>query len=66
LLFQKHKTFHVEEQRRTQHYHVHEFNKCVFVKHSDIVSSFLVILTFYCANTAAFYISDWKNLEGGQ
>ena len=47
-------------------YHGHEFIKCVFVKHSDIVSYFLVILIFYCANSTAFYISDWKNLEGNQ
>jgi len=45
-------------------YHVHEFNKCVFVKHNDIISYFLVILIFYCANTTAFHISDWKILEG--
>jgi len=37
-------------------YHVHEFNKCAIVKHSDIVSYFLVI--FYRANTTAFHISD--------
>jgi len=39
-------------------YHVHEFNKCAIVKHSDIVSYFLVI--FYRANTTAFHNSDWK------
>jgi len=47
-------------------YHVHEFNKCVFVKHSDIISYFLVILIFYCPNTTAFHISEWKILEGGR
>jgi len=48
------------------YYHVHEFNKCVFLKRSDIISYILVILIFYCANTTAFQISDWKILEGGQ
>jgi len=45
-------------------YRGHEFNKCVFVKHSDTVSYFLVILIFYCANTTAFHNSYWKMLEG--
>jgi len=45
---------------------VREFNKCVFVKHSDIVSYFLIISIFYFANTTAFYISDWSILEGGR
>jgi len=47
-------------------YHVHDFNKCVFVKHIDIASYFLIILIFYCSNTTAFHISDWKILEGGR
>jgi len=37
----------------------------VFVKHSDIVRYFLVIEIFYCANTTAFHMSDWKISEGG-
>jgi len=47
-------------------YRVHDFIKCVFVNHLDIASYFLVILIFYCANTTAFHISDWKILKGGR
>jgi len=35
-----------------------------FCKHSDIVRSFLDIVIFYCANTTAFPMSDWKISEG--
>jgi len=42
-------------------YHVHEF-KYVFVNHSDIVGYFSVIWIFYCTNTTACHISDWKIL----
>jgi len=35
----------------------------VFVEHSD-VRYFLVIVIFYCANTTAFHMSDWKMSEG--
>jgi len=49
-------------------YDVHAFNKCVFVKHSDILTYFLVILIFYCANTTAFFIfltgKFWKGSIG--
>jgi len=31
-------------------------------KHSDIVRYFLVIAFFYCANTTAFHMHDWKFL----
>jgi len=48
------------------YYHVHEFNKCIFVEHSDIITYFLVILIFYFANATAFHTSDWKILEGGR
>jgi len=44
-----------------------QFNKCVLVEHSDIVSYFLVILIFYCANTTAFFIfltgKFWKRVD---
>ena len=46
--------------------HVHEFNKWVLVQHSDVVRYFTVIVIFYCANTTAFHISDWKFSEGGR
>jgi len=36
------------------------------VPHSDIVSYFLVIVIFYCANTIALYMPDWKFSEGGR
>jgi len=45
--------------------HVHEFNKWVLVQHSDVVRYFIVIVIFYCANTTAFHMSDWKFSEGG-
>jgi len=32
----------------------------IFVKHTDIVRYFLDIVVFYCANTTAFPMSDWK------
>ena len=41
-------------------------NKRVFVEHSDIVRYFLVIVIFYCANTTAFHMHEWKFLEGGR
>jgi len=44
---------------------VHEFKKWVFVQHSDIVSYLLAIVLFYCANTTALHMSDWKFSEGG-
>jgi len=28
--------------------------------------SILVIVIFYCANTAAFHMPDWKASEGGR
>jgi len=43
---------------------VHE-SKSVFVQRRDIVRYFLVIVIFYCANTTAFHMPDWKFLEGG-
>ena len=45
-------------------FHVHEFNKWVFVLHSDVARYFIVIVIFYCANTTAFHMSDWKFSEG--
>jgi len=36
----------------------------IFVKHSDIVRYLLDIVIFYCTNTTAFLMSDWKILEG--
>jgi len=30
----------------------------------DIVRYFLVIVIFYCANTTAFLMSDWKFWKG--
>jgi len=36
----------------------------IFVKHSDIDRYFLDIVIFYCANTAAFPMSEWKISEG--
>jgi len=36
----------------------------IFFKHSDIVPYFLDIVIFYCANTTAFSMSDWKISEG--
>jgi len=38
----------------------------IFVKRSDIVRYFLVIVIFYCANTTAFRMSDWKTFEWGR
>jgi len=35
----------------------------IFVKHSDIVRFFDIVI-FYCANTTAFPICDWKVSEG--
>jgi len=35
-----------------------------FFKHSDIVRYFLDIVIFYCTNTTAFPMSDWKIWEG--
>ena len=46
--------------------HVHEFNKWVLVQHSDVVRYFIVIVIFYCANTTAFHMPDWKFSEGGR
>jgi len=46
--------------------HVHEFNKWVLVQHSDIVRYFIVIMIFYCTNTTAFHMSDWKFSKGGR
>jgi len=34
-------------------------------KHSDIACYFLVIEIFYCANTTAFRMPDWKISESG-
>jgi len=39
-------------------------NLIVFVQQSDILRQFLVIEIFYCANTIAFHMPDWKILEG--
>ena len=39
-------------------------NLIVFVQQSDILHYFLVIEIFYCANTIAFHIPDWKISEG--
>jgi len=39
-------------------------NLIIFVKHGDIVCYFLVIEIFYCANTTAFHMPDWKISEG--
>jgi len=36
----------------------------IFVKHTDIVVYFFVIVIFYCANTTALPMSDWKISEG--
>jgi len=36
------------------------------VQHSDIVRYFIVVVIFYCTNTTAFHISDWKFSEGGR
>jgi len=36
----------------------------IFVKHTDIVLYFFVIVIFYCANTTALPMSDWKISEG--
>jgi len=36
----------------------------IFVKHSDIVRYYLDIVIFYCANTTAFTMPDWKISEG--
>ena len=44
--------------------HVHEFNKWVFVQHSDIVRYFLAIVIFHCARTIASHLSDWKFSKG--
>jgi len=42
-----------------------EFNKRVFVQRIDILRYFLVIvMIFYCANTNAFHMPDWKFSEG--
>jgi len=46
--------------------HVHELKKIVLVRHSDIVRYFLVTVVFYCANTTAFHMPDWKFSEGGR
>jgi len=35
-------------------------------EHSDVVRYFIVIVIFYCANTTAFHMSDWKFSEGGR
>jgi len=32
--------------------------------YSDIVRYFLVIVIFYCANTTALHMPEWKCLEG--
>jgi len=40
-------------------------NLLIFVKHSDVVCYFLVIEIFYCTNTAAFHMPDWKISERG-
>ena len=39
-------------------------NLMVFVQQSDILRYFLVIEIFYCANTIAFHMPDWKISEG--
>ena len=39
-------------------------NLIVFVKHSDFIGYFLVIEIFYCVNTTAFHMPDWKISEG--
>jgi len=36
----------------------------IFGKYSDIVCYFLDIVIFYCANTTAIAMSDWKISEG--
>ena len=36
----------------------------VFVQHSDILSSFLVIVIFYCANETALHMPDRKFSKG--
>jgi len=36
----------------------------IFVKHIDIVRYFLDTVIFYCANTNAFPMSEWKISEG--
>jgi len=46
--------------------HMHELNNWVFVQRSDIVSYFLVIVIFYCANATAFHMTGWKISEGGR
>jgi len=38
----------------------------IFIKDSDIVRYLLVIVIFYCANTTAFLMFDWKISEGGR
>jgi len=35
----------------------------IFVKNSDIDRYFFDIVIFYCANTTAFPMSDWKISE---
>jgi len=35
----------------------------IFAKNSDIIRYFLDIVIFYCANTTAFPMSDWKISE---
>jgi len=35
------------------------------VQHSNILSHFLLVMIFYCANTTAFHIPHWKFSEGG-
>jgi len=39
-------------------------NLIVFVQQSDILRYFLVTEIFYCANTIAFHMLDWKISEG--
>jgi len=39
-------------------------NLIVFVQQSDNLRYFLVIEIFYCANTIAFHMPDWKISEG--
>jgi len=43
------------------------FRIFVNLKHSDtdIVRYFLVLQIFYCANTTAFHMPEWKISEGG-
>ena len=39
--------------------------KTIF-QHCDIVNYFLVIVIFYCADTTALHMPDWKFSKGGR